>query len=97
MGGDGKDVPFLLLQFADGVDSRVALEGLWAVIEGVNGKTSGDIRLEREMIYVAGKEKGFVKVGGKATTNRRATISLLEGEIEELYRLRAAKMVSVAA
>jgi hypothetical protein len=85
VGGDGKSVPFLLLELAEGVKEKEALEVIWPPIETINAKMSKDIRLGRNMIIFTNPGKSMVRVENKGTTSRKATIEKYAQEIEDLY------------
>jgi hypothetical protein len=87
MGGEGKKVPFLLVELADqDQDDGEALKTLWPAIEKINGETNWEIKLNKEMILFAKKGKPLRRVMGKGTTNRRATVEEYAAEIEKLYQ-----------
>jgi acyl-coenzyme A synthetase/AMP-(fatty) acid ligase len=87
MGGEGRKVPFLLVELADEEkNERDALGTLWPVIEETNQYVSWEIRLKKEMVIYAAKGKPLKRVLGKATTNRRATVEDYAEEIKRLYQ-----------
>ena len=82
MGGDGRDLPFLLVEMGE---AGVAGE-LWKLVDEINEKVARDIRVESEMVLFTKREKAMVRVGNKQTVNRRKTLELYAEEIDELYR-----------
>jgi len=87
MGGEGRKVPFLLVELADQeMDEKEVLHALWLVIEETNRKISWEIRLKKDMVIFAKKGRPLKRVLGKGTTNRRATVEDYAEEIEELYQ-----------
>ena len=87
MGGEGRKVPFLLVELADEMaGTSSTLDVLWPLIEEANKNISFEIRLKREMIIFATKGKSLKRVLGKGTTNRRATVEDYAEEIERLYQ-----------
>lgn len=93
MGGEGRDVPFLLMEL---VDQEISVENvkqvLWPMIEGIAKRMSSLLRLEKEMIIFTSPEKLIKKVSGKGTINRRGTIEDYSEEIVGLYERRASRM-----
>jgi hypothetical protein len=86
MGGDGRPVPFLLIELVDDVSQEEALDDLWQQIEMINDTMSRHIRLERDMIMFTTPGKPIPRIGNKHTTNRSGTIQLYAEEIENLYQ-----------
>lgn len=80
MGGEGREVPFLLVEVGEGQDEGEVLEHVWGVVEG--------IRLERGMIMCTERGKPMPRVGSKNTVNRRKTNEEYTEEIEGLYQRR---------
>ena len=98
MGGEGRKVPFLLVELVDeGLSEKEALDALWPAIEKTNKEISSDIRLKREMVMFAQPGKPLKRVLGKGTTNRRATTEDYADEIEELYQRNGGALANGSA
>ncbi|RDL38882.1 Uncharacterized protein BP5553_03222 [Venustampulla echinocandica] len=89
MGGDERDMPFLLLELADkGAVPPDIVVDLWPVIEKANEDLAIEIRLKQNMVLIATAEKPLQRIF-KGTINRRAALEGYTTEIEELYRRRS--------
>lgn len=88
MGGEGREVPFLLVEVGEGVDELEALEEVWRVVEDIHAEVSEDIRVERDMVMCTERERPMPRVGAKNTVNRRKTNEEYAEEIEWLYQRR---------
>ena len=98
MGGEGRKIPFLLVELADeGMSERDALGALWPVIEETNKEISWEIMLKREMVMFTQPGKPLKRVLGKGTTNRRATTEDYAEEIERLYQRNASELTNGSA
>lgn len=89
MGGEGREVPFLLVELDEGIDEEKVREEMWCLVEEVNSRVLSEIRLGEEMTMFTVEGKPMKRVMGKGTVNRRATIQEYEGKIEKLYQKRA--------
>lgn len=86
MGGDEKDIPFLLLELAiKGEAHPDTAVDLWPMIEKANEGLAAKIRLRQSMVLFAATEKPFLRIF-KGTINRRAVLQSYTAEIEQLYR-----------
>ena len=69
IGGQGRTVPFLLAEVEDGV----GVEELWELTERANQLCHERVRIQREKVVTAGKERPFVRLS-KGSVDRRGTL-----------------------
>ncbi|KAL1640082.1 hypothetical protein SLS58_007349 [Diplodia intermedia] len=84
VGGYGRKVPFLLLEVAGDRLGPGVVEEVWPAVEEANRDILPKCKLRRELTFVAGDEKPFVRLG-KGSVDRRGTLARYEKEIEEMY------------
>ncbi|KAJ7052189.1 acetyl-CoA synthetase-like protein [Mycena amicta] len=67
------------------LDVEAFRTAVWKVVEDANKTAPGFARIFKEMIVVTGPERPMVRAA-KGTVVKKATISLYEGDINDLYR-----------
>jgi acyl-CoA synthetase (AMP-forming)/AMP-acid ligase II len=89
VGGQNRTRPFLLVEPATplGTDEKKAafVDSIWPAVEAENEKHFEAARLRRELVVVVGAEK-MIRTA-KGSVDRKATLSVFEEEIDELYRV----------
>lgn len=89
VGGEGRAVPFVLVEAADAPSSAAErgalLERLWPAVESETRNMVEQTRLRKQLAFVAPRDKPFARLG-KGAVARRETFKLFEEEIEIMYR-----------
>lgn len=89
VGGEGRVVPFVLVEAAETPSSDAErgalLERLWPAVERENRNMVEQTRLRKQLAFVAPRDKPFARLG-KGAVARRETFKLFEEEIEIMYR-----------
>ena len=90
VGGQNRTRPFLLVEPATplGTDEKKAafVDSIWSAVEAENEKHFEAARLQRELVVVVGAEKKMIRTA-KGSVDRKATLYVFEGEIDELYKV----------
>ena len=83
VGGQGKEVPFAILELRGGGE-RPNEEEIWAAVEAVNEQVAALVRTPRDKTIVVDRTRPFVYTG-KGTLNRRGVLDAYEKDIEAMY------------
>lgn len=98
--GTGRDVPAAIIELRseyytkEEAGQQKVLEAIWPKVEEANSYADTTGQLRRDYIIFATKEKPFA-IAGKGTVQKKATITLYETEIEQLYASIGKKQASV--
>lgn len=90
VGGHGQFQSSLLVEPADGKapttheEKALFLDELWPSVEAANRESPSHARIHREMIILATDDKPFPRAG-KGTVQRKMTMQLYNGELNDLY------------
>ncbi|GME37732.1 acetyl-synthetase-like protein [Neofusicoccum parvum] len=92
VGGDGRRVPFLLVEGVDGEEGeddddereRRVLEEVWPYVEEANEDVGPKTKLRRGLMLVARRDKPFARTA-KGSVDRRNTFRAYEKEVDALY------------
>lgn len=87
--GEGKVKPFVLVQpgsFLEALhlSSDEVIERIWPAIEAANKTLIEQAELGKKVVLITREDAPTARLA-KGTINRRATLKVYEGEIEELY------------